>query len=55
MKTSYIYTCVEKESGVAIQDMTYSRSEAREISKLYESLYKTKVVIQRFVFDKKVR
>lgn len=51
----YIYTTVIKDTGVPIQDLAYSRKEAREMKALYELMYKTKVSILRYNLDKKVR
>lgn len=51
----YIYTCQIKSSGIPIQDLAYSRKEAREMKALYETMYKTKVSILRYNLDKKVR
>lgn len=48
MKSKYIYTAVMKDTGVPIPDIAYSRSEAREVKRLYEGLYKGKVQIVRY-------
>jgi hypothetical protein len=55
MKSKYIYTAVMKETGVPIQDIAYSREEAREVKRLYESLYKGKVQIVRYESPSKIR
>jgi hypothetical protein len=51
----YIYVPVIKSSGVPIQDMAFSRAEARECKALYESMYKESVSILRYEFQTKVR
>ena len=52
---SYIYTCVIKSSGISIQDIAYSRQEARQMKSLYEGLYKGKVNILRYENPAKIR
>lgn len=51
----FLYTCVIKGSGTPIQDIGYSRQEAREMKRLYEGMYREKVNIVRYQFDSKVR
>jgi hypothetical protein len=55
MKNKFIYTCIIKSSGLPIQDIAYSREEARECRRLYEGMYKEKVSILRYNLDKKIR
>lgn len=55
MKSKYIYTVVMKETGVPIPDIAYSRSEAREAKRLYESVYKGKVQIVRYESPANIR
>jgi hypothetical protein len=55
MKNKFLYTCIIKETGTLIQDLAYSREEAREMRRLYEGMYKSKVNILRYELDKKVR
>ena len=52
---SYIYTCVIKSSGTPIQDIAYSRQEARQMKNLYEGLYNGKVNILRYENPAKIR
>jgi len=44
----FLYTCIIKSSGIPIQDLAYSRQEARECKSLYEGIYKEKVSIVRY-------
>lgn len=46
--SKYLYTLVVKESNIAIQDIAYSRAEARSAKSLYEGLYKMKVSMVRY-------
>ena len=55
MKSKYIYTAVMKDTGVPIQDIAYSREEAREVKRLYEALYKGKVQIVRYSSPANIR
>jgi hypothetical protein len=55
MKNKFLYTCIIKETGAVIQDIAYSREEAREMKNLYEGMYKSKVNILRYELDRKVR
>lgn len=52
---SYIYTCVIQSSGIPIQDVAYSRQEARQMKSLYEGMYKGKVNILRYENPAKIR
>lgn len=52
---SYIYTCVIKSSGIPIQDIAYSRQEARQMKSLYEGIYNGKVNILRYENPAKIR
>lgn len=51
----FLYTCIIKETGIPIQDIGYSRSEARNMKQLYEGMYKTKVSILRYAQPQKIR
>lgn len=51
----FLYTCIIKETGTPIQDIGYSRSEARGMKQLYEGMYKTKVSILRYCAPQKIR
>ena len=51
----YIYTVIIKSSGVAIQDIGYSRQEARAMKDLYEGMYKTKCSILRYQNPSNIR
>ena len=51
----YLYTCIIKETGTPITDVAFSRSEARAMKSIYETLYKKKCSILRYEFQTKVR
>jgi hypothetical protein len=55
MKNKYIYTAVMKDTGTPIQDIAYSREEAREVKRLYEAMYQGKVQILRYENPAKIR
>lgn len=55
MKQQFVYVLTGKTTGISVQDVAFSRSEAREIKALYEGLYKEKYAIKQFALSKEVR
>lgn len=55
MKQHYIYMLSQKSTGVPIQDVFLSRSEARESKRMMEQRDGTRYNVVRFKLDKTIR